>query len=152
MKFLPYDEFQFVVPLPPWEVSRKLVENVSESTFWNFFSFGDKKFQGNVQELKFKIHRSIYYRNSFLPILHGELEGTEGGTKITVKMKLHKFVLLLLLVWSIWSLLPSPSSTSAYFICFAILITYAGFWAEVSKSKSTFQSVFANELSKKDSA
>lgn len=145
MKFLPYDEFQLIVPLPPWKVCRILIENVSETSFWNFFSFGDKKFRGNVEELSFKIRRCIYYRNSFVPILYGALEETEGGTKITVKMKLHKFVLVFLLLWSAGALLPSPSSISAYFIIFAMLLTYAGFWSEVAKSKSALQGIFVNE-------
>ena len=151
MNLLPYNEFSVFVPLPQWEVCRRLLENVSEKTFWSDIFRGNSKFQGDVQETYFKIYRNIGYRNSGLPILHGLLEETEGGTKIIVKMKLHKFVQLFFFFWVFTSISFVVKGVDNYMtglimIIAATAIIYLGFWFEVGKSKSMFIEIFEKEI------
>ena len=87
MKFLPFQEFNVVVNLPPWEVCRWLLENVG----------GTSPFRGDVQESTFKIYRNIFYSDAYLPRLHGVLEPVDGGTKIKIRMKLFLLTKLYIL-------------------------------------------------------
>jgi hypothetical protein len=78
MKLLPLQTFDAVVNLPPWEVCRRLLENVG----------GTKPFHGDVQEESFKIHRNSW-ADPFRLRLHGVLESVSEGTRITIKMKTY---------------------------------------------------------------
>ena len=100
MKLLPYDKFELTVKLPVWEVQRRLLENVPERKFFSGMFDEPKPFKGKIEETTFKIYRNIWYRNSGLPVLHGTLEECESGTKITVIMKLHGLVQLILVFFS----------------------------------------------------
>jgi len=149
MNLLPYDKFEFKVTLPPWDVCRRLVENVSEETFWGelFSTSESKPFKGDVQEASFKIRRRIWYRNSFLPILHGEMETIADGTRIKIRMKLHLFTQIFLIAWISAVVFSDFLGDGDYmmgfvFLIFAALLTYLGFWFEVKKSRLALLSIF----------
>ncbi len=78
MRFLPLQTFDAVVNLPPWEVCRRLLDNVG----------GAKPFRGDVQEESFKIYRDSW-ADPFRLRLHGVLESVTEGTKITIKTKTY---------------------------------------------------------------
>ena len=151
MNLLPQDKFNILVHLPPWDVCRRLVENVSETSFWNFIFPGGKTFRGEVQELNFKIYRNVSYRNRGSSILHGELEEIKGGTKIKVIMKLPKtayVILLILFVVQIYMLFNDPDSyLYGIFILIVGGILYLGFIFESVSAKSAFIELFQKELS-----
>ncbi len=67
---------------------------------FGLFSLGQHKpYQGEVSPNRFKISRVIYYRNSFLPIIKGELKADLGGTRLDIKMSLHPFVIVFMAIW-----------------------------------------------------
>jgi hypothetical protein len=151
MNLLPHDKFNVFVHLPPWEVCRRLLENVSEKTFWSDLFPGDMKFKGDIQESSFKIYRNIGYRNSGLPVLCGELEEIEGGTKIKVEMRLHRFVQLFLGFWVVMQLSflvrGMESFIPSLIMIFAAgAIVYLGFLFEARKSKEVFIALFEKEI------
>ncbi len=94
MKIIPLQTFDAVVNMPPWEVCRRLLENVG----------GAKPFRGDVQEESFKIHRGSL-ADPFRLRLHGVLESVADGTKITIKMKtwmpikLYWLFVMALILW-----------------------------------------------------
>ena len=154
MNLLPYDEFDVLVHLPPREVCRILLENVSKKSFlWSGFLPGNNKFEGDVQETTFKFHRTVVYRNLGLPILCGELEEIDGGTKIKVKMRLHKVVLLFfafLVLMSLSFVIIGMESYVQGIIMIgagvAIIFIYLGFLFEAGESKAMFLELFEKEI------
>lgn len=78
MRLLPLQTFDTVVNLPPWEVCRRLLDNVG----------GAKPFRGDVQEESFKIHRDTW-AGPFRLRLHGVLESVTEGTRIKIMMKTY---------------------------------------------------------------
>lgn len=69
--------------LPPWEVCRRLLENIG----------GTNPFRGDVQEESFKIYRDSW-ADPFRLRLHGVLESVPEGTRITVKIKTYMAIKL----------------------------------------------------------
>lgn len=109
------------------------------------------KFKGDIQESSFKIYRNIGYRNSGLPVLCGELEEIEGGTKIKVEMRLHRFVQLFLGFWVVMQLSflvrGMESFIPSLIMIFAAgAIVYLGFLFEARKSKEVFIALFEKEI------
>ncbi|MEO5775713.1 MAG: hypothetical protein ABIQ27_02340 [Flavobacterium sp.] len=66
---------------------------------------------GKVLPKRFEIKRVISYRNSFLPIISGEISDGINGTKVNVNMKLHPFVKTFMIFWLSGTLLASVAST-----------------------------------------
>jgi hypothetical protein len=64
---------------------------------WNFRP--DKPVIGKVSGYHFQMYKRIYYRNSFMPILYGELIPTSHGTYVRGSFRLHMLVALFLIVW-----------------------------------------------------
>jgi len=61
---------------------------------------GDAPFQGEEVDGVFKFMRVITGRNSFLPIIVARLEAdSSGGSVITLRMRLHAFVVVFMIVW-----------------------------------------------------
>lgn len=149
LNLLPYDKFELVVTLPRSEVCKRISDNTSEESFFWFAS--DKTlFKGKVEDDNFKIHKRIIYRNSFLPILHGEIDPVPGGTRIAIKMKLHKFTQAFLLFWSLMAAFSQSSGRNYEFaltmILIAVLMTYLGFWFEVPRSRRALVEIFEPEI------
>ena len=63
------------------------------------FSEGDRYFAGKVFENSFKIFRCIHYRNSFLPVIMGNIEANEYGSTIKIKMRMAIPVIIFLGIW-----------------------------------------------------
>jgi heme/copper-type cytochrome/quinol oxidase subunit 4 len=87
-----------------------------------------------------------------LPVLHGTLEECESGTKISVTMKLHGLVQLILVFFcgfEIKSLaeegIKNYSIEFAFILVVAVII-FGGFWFENRLSKSAFLELFKDEI------
>ena len=163
MKLLPYDTFELVVPEPLPQVRERLMENVGAQSFWDIFSSAEEKpFTGKVEENTFRIYRIIHYRNSFLPILNGVFEHHPTGTRISVKMRLHIFVMMFLLVWIGAAIsFAFPFTAVAFWaeigqagvmVGVVLLMTYAGFWFEAKKSKKEFLEIFGEVVASHSAA
>ena len=151
MKLLPYDKFEVTVKLPPWDVYKRLVDNVSDRKLFSSMFAEPKAFKGNVEETSFIIYRNIWYRNSGLPVLHGKLETLGDVTRVDVTMKLHGLVQLLLLFFCMMELksLFDKSHFDSFdfiFILTIAAIIIGGFWFEARLSKSAFLELFKNEI------
>jgi len=153
MNLLPYEKFEIVVAEPLSQAREQLLSNVGPKRFWaNFSSPVEHDFRGDIGSTSFKIWRNIHYRNSFLPILHGSFEALPGGTRISVRMRLHLFVIAFLAVWigtSISFALPFTAVSfwaeigqTGVMVGAALLMTYAGFWFEAGKSKKAFLEIY----------
>ena len=98
MKILPYETFQIQTSLPLDGAIDLMRQNV-EPKKWLRLSRSHKLFEGDVSSAGFKIMRIIHYRNSFLPVIQGTFEQGDEGTKINIKMRLHRLVMAFMCFW-----------------------------------------------------
>lgn len=102
MKYLPFENFVLVTSLSADEVRNRLANNIEPQK--NSFIFTSKKntskpYEGSIINNTFKISRIISYRNSFLPVITGEISQAWGKTEITVNMKPVIFVQIFMAFW-----------------------------------------------------
>lgn len=89
---LPSIKFDIITEKTPQEIASILKEETSEGG----------QFQGKVNETSFKIcPRPKIARNSFLPIIIGNISETAEGRKINIKMRMMLFFCVFVLAWQI---------------------------------------------------
>ena len=141
MKLLTFQRFDVFVRLPPWEVCRRLLGNVS----------GEKPFRGEVQEESFKIYRNTFIGSPLMLRLHGVLEAVEGGTKIQVKMKIYMLIKLYVLFFISVGVGLNLTGKLNYkegliILSLIILIGYLVFWFDAKESKEAFMRLFEKDI------
>ena len=101
-KYLPYEDYTLTTKLSTSEVFKRLSNNIdhkkSAFPFWNKTS-NAKPYYGQFFENTFEISRVISYRNSFLPVIKGEISPHIGGTKVVIKMSPTIGVILFMCIW-----------------------------------------------------
>ncbi len=125
-------------------------------------------FMGDAADGKFKIQRDINYRNSFLPIIKGTIEPAPeyNGSRITLRMGMHKAVIIFLSFWigavallavplcigAIMGTLQPPQSgfwgivVPCGMLCFGIALPHACFWGEAKKAEKFLIETFRAEV------
>lgn len=100
MKFFPYENYNLISPLKPEEAIKKLAVVVVTSGPATLLSASkaDKYYQGKLAGSGFKVSRIIGYRNSFRPLIKGEIQDA-AGSEIHIKMRMHKAVLIFCCIW-----------------------------------------------------
>src|SRR4051812_42037105 len=97
MKFLPIENITYKTKLKTNEVVERLSDVIEPGKTFRLGIFGNnstKLYQGDISDLTFDIRRIISYRNSFLPRISGVIQNDFNGTTITVKMRMHIFVII----------------------------------------------------------
>ena len=85
------------------ETVATLAAVVEPKRWWrNPFSRKHKRYQGQVTPDGFEFTRIIHHRNSFLPVLKGQLQPAVQGTLIVMTLSLPPLVLVF---WGLWMLL-----------------------------------------------
>ncbi|MGL5080187.1 MAG: hypothetical protein ACRC8A_01740 [Microcoleaceae cyanobacterium] len=149
MKLLPYDKFTIRTYESLNGIHQRLLASVEpQKSFRNPWSHNHAPYEGELLLHRFQIHRIIHHRNSFLPVIKGELESfSEHETLIHITMSLHPVVLGFLGFWCFnWygALLPMtvlgylPWQGAILFLGLPLLmlvIFWWVFWAEVRKSR-----------------
>jgi hypothetical protein len=103
MWLLPYEHFYIETHLSREKIVQKL-HDVTDTTrrivwFPTFASRQHKLYLGKVNEANFSIYRWIHHRDSFLPVIDGELLSQNEGSKIKVRMHLHWLVIIFMTLW-----------------------------------------------------
>jgi hypothetical protein len=105
---LPFDRYTLVTGLKVAEVMRRMEENVAPKrltsnlvvTRWGQNdTHADKPYAGIIREQNFEISRVITYKNSFLPVIKGEVTHFLGQTEIKVTSRPHISVLVFCTFW-----------------------------------------------------
>ena len=151
MKIYPEDTFEIDSTLTAGEIFSALDAVVEPPKLFRWGSSNCKKYQGELTYSNFKIWRIIGYRNSFLPIIEGQITPSNSGSLITVKMRLQRFVAAFILLWlggvsvavvtlSIAAMMGRIKSLPGLLIppgmlLFGIAMTSGCFWWEAKKSK-----------------
>lgn len=106
--WLPFDRYTLVTSLKVAEVMRRLEVNVFPKKLTSMLvtqRYGQKNdtsgkpYTGMITGQQFEIARVINYKNSFLPIVKGEVSNFLGQTEIKVKSSPHVAVLAFSGIW-----------------------------------------------------
>ncbi|PAX51609.1 hypothetical protein [Brunnivagina elsteri] len=100
MKFLPYERLTIYSHLAPESAMQKLTDVVETSPNKKLRGSMIKPYRGEITGYKFKISRIINYKNSFLPVINGEIKSAMDGCCIHLKMQPHVMVICFMIVWS----------------------------------------------------
>lgn len=87
-KILPFERIIFQSDLQSQDLMARLRDAILR-----------KEYNGRTIQNEFKIKRIISYRNSFLPIIKGEVKDGFQGSKIQVTMELIGFVKVFMGLW-----------------------------------------------------
>lgn len=101
MILIPYKKVLLITKLSQDQIKNRLsniVEKESWTSAFRLRSNSQKSYIGKVLNNSFKIYRLFKGRNSFVPIIIGKFETSLIGTSISLKMRLH-FIVNLILCW-----------------------------------------------------
>lgn len=156
VKLLPYHAFEIRTMMRPEAARETLAAHTEEKRLFRLrwpSEHNDARFEGEVSAGGFNITRVIGYRNSFVPVVEGEIASDGAGSRIIVRMRPMTFVIVFLFAFAIFplSLLPTafsqggtPTTTlfPLFFIGFAYALSMGGFWFEASKQERTLREIF----------
>ncbi len=96
---LPYTKMTLWTELRPHEAAARLRRIVSVN--WFTLTPPPEPFRGRLDGMHFKIVRVLgwIHRNSFQPVLVGQILPSAGGTAICLRMRLHAFVAAFMAFW-----------------------------------------------------
>ncbi|HUC80491.1 MAG TPA: hypothetical protein VMR70_06215 [Flavisolibacter sp.] len=99
--FVPFDNFTLQTNLSETDVWQR-IENITEAKEHSSSSFSGnstKPYVGELSDRTFKIWRVPNQRNSFLPIIKGQVATHLGKTEIAIKMRPAGFVVVFMCLW-----------------------------------------------------
>ncbi len=101
-KYLPIENYTLITKLSVEEIMQRLTQNVEPRKNVRMHGFGRKSlkpYEGEITTNSFKISRIIDSRNSFLPMITGNISSFLGKTEIKIKMQPATFVLIFISLW-----------------------------------------------------
>jgi hypothetical protein len=101
-KYLPFENHLFTTTLSTLEVLHRIKENIEPNQGFILASSKrrySKPYTGQINGLTFSMTRNINYRNSFIPVITGQLITYSNQTEVKVKMRLNTFVLVFITFW-----------------------------------------------------
>ncbi len=128
-KLLPFENYEMVTSLTVDEVLKRIKDNMDEKKDSNFsFSVHSytKAYVGKIIGSSFVMSRNINYKNSFLPVITGDVFTSLGKTTVHVKMQPIGFVLVFISIWL----------SVVGFACLAII--FGGFFSSKNISQNGF--------------
>lgn len=150
VKLIPYHRFELTSAMSQTEALRAIASRIEERKWFRITAMGaanDERFSGTVTGNRFSITRIMGYRNSFAPVIEGEV--SEGGSlsRVTVTMRPSIFVAIFLaFFFSIFfSIVLGAGGEILWFGLAAPLLMYAGvlfgFWLEANKIEQTLRRI-----------
>lgn len=98
--FFPGRSVAFQSPLALEEVTSRLQQQITAPAS-PFFDRRTQLFQGSFADGRFQIMRIVKGRNSFNPVIRGQLARVAGGTRIDAQMQLHPLVIGFLAIFTV---------------------------------------------------
>ena len=98
--FFPGRSVIFETSLTPEEVTHRLQEEITAPAR-PFFDRRTQHFQGTFADGRFHMLRIVKGRNSFNPVITGQLSPMAGGTRIEAQLQLHPVVIGFLAIFTV---------------------------------------------------
>lgn len=163
MNFLPYHSETLVSALSKKEILGHLIRVTREVNFLDSRTQFDAKvkFNGMIGQEGFRISKTIYRGDTFLPLITGEVESTPRGSIIFMRYRLFPGAIFFLAFWSIVLLAFSafyfgPVANYSYgCICLALaivnyLVGIFFFHRQVKASRAVFYELINFEMKGKE--
>ena len=154
MKVIPFDRMEIEIDQHLHVVRQRLQARVSERKWWMLPST-ENEFSGNVTRSSFRISRTLHYKNSFLPIICGQLEEQNGKTLVRVVFRLATSVVIFMtlaflflaaiFIGALIELEPAGMIMASFVSLFISLLTICGFNYELRYSKTNLLQVLENK-------
>jgi hypothetical protein len=99
---LPFENYVLTTRLSVDEVLKRVADNIQQKQSFSFSTFSrnyTKPYTGQITGTTFTMSRNIYYRNSFLPIITGQITTYLGQTQVNIKMRPGIVVLIFVSFW-----------------------------------------------------
>ncbi|BDG03127.1 hypothetical protein [Anaeromyxobacter oryzae] len=111
MWFAPYEKVTLESPLQPDELADRLSSMVEPPRMFRWpWDPSERSFEGRVEGRRFRIWRLLKFeRNSFQPVLVGEIAPSHRGSTVRVVLRLHRVVAGFMVLW-----LAFPLSTAIW--------------------------------------
>jgi hypothetical protein len=100
--FWPYIHFQVDSPLTPADLSQQLAAVTRQPALSNYWLKG-KPYEGVVGEERFRLVRSIRYRDALNPVLEGQVQAWGAGSRVEVTIRPSWLSLGVLIFWTLVS-------------------------------------------------
>jgi hypothetical protein len=99
MILLPYERFKIRTNLGKPELLERLADSIEPRVFFRSFKGNVSPFEGSIEGSHFEINRILRYRNSFQPMISGDIASDNTGCSISITMNLHIIVLIFMIFW-----------------------------------------------------
>lgn len=155
---LPYQTLVLESALTPTQALERLKAAVEPRQWAMRSRHRERPFEGTVEGTGFRMQRTIGYRNSFVPQLHGRIEATPGGrARLVVAFRIHPAVVVFLAIWfgflgcfgvaaidqpSVGAGGPSPRLLPGGMLVFGVLLLFGGFMPEAHKATRLLTQIF----------
>ena len=153
------ENLTYKTQLPENQVIERLQDCIAPKKDFSLFDMynntaNGKLYEGKISGQTFEVSRIINYRNSFLPIITGNITQENNATIIKINMRLHMFVSAFLVIWCtgfagsmIFMLSKDVDFTFFDVMPFVMLVIFFRvFKFETNKSKKDFQQLFEAEI------
>jgi hypothetical protein len=153
MKILPFDKFIISSNLNVSEATIRLKDSVMPYKWYDNPPDSSKLYFGKVSEGNFRIFPIIKKgRNSFIPFVYGQIQNNETGSTISVEMRLHNAVMLVLLFFLCllsYGVAKHHALMPLFFILFIYGMTVYFFNDEAVKVKNDLQNILQGQIQNK---
>lgn len=151
---VPYQKFEIKTRLEQELTRQKLAEIVEPRKLMRFgLSRNHNLFEGEIEGTSFKISRIIHYRNSFLPILVGQIQDDLDASTLQITARPHWFIILF---WAFFALAVAAGGLIAGdrsdlwailpMFLFFYVVPMAAFNWELSKAQKLLNAQFTADL------
>lgn len=104
-KYIPYEKLTITSANRAEEVLERIAEHTEmDMTFKKRFlgrikMRSDYKYEGTISDKGFEISRIIFYRNSFLPVIIGEVRDQPFGSELDLTLRMNWLVIIFAMIW-----------------------------------------------------
>ena len=139
MWLIPYRRIDIQSPLSAEEVVRRLSTATDPRRWWSSMQ-SEKYFRGSVSDTELRLIPVIEGRNSYLPVLHGDMTPAGTGTEVRVSFALHPLAVGWIIIFLTAPFFAYRERKEVLIIPlivlgFHILFYYTGFLPEVRRAE-----------------